>query len=631
MSISNYPKGFADGVNIRGIPILSLYPGAVFWVDSVNGSNGNKGTFDRPFATCDYAVGRCTTNRGDLIIAKAGHVELISAANSLALDVAGIGIVFLGSGSNKATLHFTATNGNVAVSASNVTLVNPRLLVGIDAVIAGINVAAADFQMYGVEDYDVAGKAANIMVLTTAAANRMVIKGYSYFPSTTGAQKTNRIETIGALDSIVLTDININGNFSVSPINLGNAACTNIILEGIDANNTNAGPLPALTLHANTTGSAKNVRLRIASGTDYVSSVAKVQWADDCEGFNTDGYGGEPLGTSLGTGIEGKLDVVDGYFDVPTADAATDATIRDVVGRKTDAAVTVVAATKSLMAYLKGAINWLTVGVADATSNASAADVIGNKTDAQVVAVGTTKSIIAYLKGLIVNTIVSAADTTNNIAINDTVGNKTDAAVTAVGTTKSIIAYLKGVINWLTVGVADATSNASAADVVGNKTDASVYVPGTTKSITAYAKGISDLQERVVASATAVMVNSDVLFTITGGPILVEGLVSICITNNDATASTVLYQSSPTVGSAQSLAAASASLASKLAGTSLSLLGTGYATPVEVNNQGANLGMTAPMVVPAGTIIVQVGVGSTTGTWKHYLRYRPLAVGVSVT
>jgi hypothetical protein len=50
-----------------------------------------------------------------------------------------------------------------------------------------------------------------------------------------------------------------------------------------------------------------------------------------------------------------------------------------------------------------------------------------------------------------------------------------------------------------------------------------------------------------------------------------------------------------------------------------------------VNANGANI-LASPggIVVPAGTITAVVGVGSTTGTWTHFIRYRPLAKGVTV-
>ena len=136
--------------------------------------------------------------------------------------------------------------------------------------------------------------------------------------------------------------------------------------------------------------------------------------------------------------------------------------------------------------------------------------------------------------------------------------------------------------------------------------------------------------EKFAVSGTAVMVNGNTLFTVTGGPILVTGLVSVCVASNDATASTLQYRSVPTVGTAQTISNASSSLANAAAGATVSLLGTALTTAANLSANGANLGMAAPMVVPAGTIAAVVAVGSTTGTWRHYLRYQPLAPGVQV-
>ncbi len=32
MPISNFPSGFANGITIRGVPLLQTNPGQVFWV-----------------------------------------------------------------------------------------------------------------------------------------------------------------------------------------------------------------------------------------------------------------------------------------------------------------------------------------------------------------------------------------------------------------------------------------------------------------------------------------------------------------------------------------------------------------------------------------------------------------------
>jgi len=227
---------------------------------------------------------------------------------------------------------------------------------------------------------------------------------------------------------------------------------------------------------------------------------------------------------------------------------------------------------------------------------------------------------------------VPAADAVTNVNERDVIGNKTDAAVTAVGTTKSILAFVKGLITMCTVQAADSANNAFAGDVVGNKTDAAAYFPTTTKSLAAYIKGNADLQEGVVTSATAVMVNGNTLFTVTGGWIQVISLVSECMTANGATASTLQYSATPTVGTATTFSGASASLANAAAGASVSLVGTALATAPTLNANGPGLGMTTNggIIVPAGTITAVIGVGSTTGTWRHMLRYRPLNKGVSV-
>jgi hypothetical protein len=89
---SNYPNGIGAGLTIREIPIHTAYPGKVFWVyngtallgGQRGGSDGNKGTFNSPFATVAYAITQCTANRGDVIMVKAGHTETISDATTFA-------------------------------------------------------------------------------------------------------------------------------------------------------------------------------------------------------------------------------------------------------------------------------------------------------------------------------------------------------------------------------------------------------------------------------------------------------------------------------------------------------------------------------------------------------------------
>jgi hypothetical protein len=188
----------------------------------------------------------------------------------------------------------------------------------------------------------------------------------------------------------------------------------------------------------------------------------------------------------------------------------------------------------------------------------------------------------------------------------------------------------------LRVPAADIGYNIWSRDSVGNKTDAAVVAVGTDKSLMAYIKGLVGYNtgaERVAVSGAKTMVNADVIFTIEGGPIGIVSLVSMCITGNDATASTVQYQAVPTVGTATTISGASGSIANAAAGAVVTLQTTALNTAALYAANGPTIMATGPstILVPAGTIKVVIGTGSTTGTWRHYLRYKPLAAGVTVT
>jgi len=132
MAYSHFKNGFANGVTIRGIPLQQSQPGEVFFVGNstvvasggIGGSNGNKGTYQQPFSTIQYAKSLCVANRGDTIFVLPGHAETISSAAILTLDKAGVAIVGLGSGSLRPTLTFTAAAANIPITAANVSVTN---------------------------------------------------------------------------------------------------------------------------------------------------------------------------------------------------------------------------------------------------------------------------------------------------------------------------------------------------------------------------------------------------------------------------------------------------------------------------------------------------------------------------
>lgn len=153
MTISNYPGGFANGVTIRGVPITMTNPGEVFWVNSttvlakggVGSSDSGKGTYQRPFATIDYAMSRCLASRGDIVMVMPGHTENITAAGGITMDIAGVAIIGLGSGSLRPKITIdTDVAATFLMSAASCTVHNLLFAAGFADIVRMIDVTAAE-------------------------------------------------------------------------------------------------------------------------------------------------------------------------------------------------------------------------------------------------------------------------------------------------------------------------------------------------------------------------------------------------------------------------------------------------------------------------------------------------------
>jgi hypothetical protein len=142
----------------------------IFYVHSVTGSDTQYDglAWDTPFATLDYAIGKCTADKGDVIIVRPGHAETTTA---IAADVAGIRIIGLGRGRAKPA--FTATTAAtdlINVSAANVLIANVRLVGAASGCTALLDLNAADFEGVGIVFEH--GAAPLMAVTVVAAAHR---------------------------------------------------------------------------------------------------------------------------------------------------------------------------------------------------------------------------------------------------------------------------------------------------------------------------------------------------------------------------------------------------------------------------------------------------------------------------
>lgn len=219
MSTANFPKGFSTGVTIRDVPVELTHPGRSWWVgnsaipgDGARGaSNSNRGTFVSPFSTLDFAIGRCTASRGDVIFIKPGHAETVSSATALAFDKAGIAIIGLGQGALRPTFTFdTANTATIAVSVANVFVSNLLFVANFAAIASVFTLTTAkDFHVDACEFRDTSSILNFVSIITTstttAANDGLTFTDNKVFGLGTTAA-TTPLNVISTSDRITIED-----------------------------------------------------------------------------------------------------------------------------------------------------------------------------------------------------------------------------------------------------------------------------------------------------------------------------------------------------------------------------------------------------------------------------------------
>jgi hypothetical protein len=336
--MSSYPNGFNDGVLIREVPgdvptsRKSIYVGnnATLMVGEKGKSDStSNGTFFRPFATLDYAIGQAKA--GDIIYVRPGHAETVATAGAINADVAGVTIVCLGSGANRPTYTFSDTAATLTVTAASVEIHNMLIKPSVDSVVSPIVVSAPDCTI----DIEVQDASAAIecvsAILTTADADKLSVN-LKYRGFIAGNACVSPIRLVGVDTARIFVDFY--GVASTAVVEFHTTACHDIDVTG--------------KFYNNGTSLTKNV-VDTATGSTWSARG----W-DGNSNANFSGGDNAALASDDASTIKAAVDVIDGFHDVPTADVATNAQMRDVIGNKTDAAAAgAVSETESLMAYAK--------------------------------------------------------------------------------------------------------------------------------------------------------------------------------------------------------------------------------------------------------------------------------------
>lgn len=257
MPLTNYPNGVTSfGIPVVPLPLSAPPHGVVFWVNSATGTDGPS-YGDAPnhaFATIKYALTRCSSGRGDVIIAANGHSETITAADHWPGIVASVTIVGQGVGLQRPTITWgTATTAQIVVDTYYNSFYNLIFnMNGIDAVAAGFSITGGSARFTNCK-----------FLLGTAAAEAVL--GVSIgtggddcrfvnceFVGATTSGTTAAINTAVAIDGLVVDSCYFNANFGTAAINNATNAMTNARIVNNHAIILGAGKF--LVAHASATG-----------------------------------------------------------------------------------------------------------------------------------------------------------------------------------------------------------------------------------------------------------------------------------------------------------------------------------------------------------------------------------------
>jgi len=310
MTLTNFPNGLSS----FGIPVLpslmKVTTGKVFFVDSNTGSNGNKGTSTkRPFADIDYAIGRCTANKGDVIYVMPNHYEAITAAGAIDADVAGISIIGLGSGDNVPQIDYTNTAGSFVIGANNVTVENLNFHANVSAVVVGVDIdAGVDYATVRGCRFDVETTATDeflISIQTNDASNFATIENNDIDNGLGGS--VHAIKFTADTDGTQVIGNTIQGDYSTANIGGITTLSTKLNIANNLLINGGSGALgtePVIELLTGSTGTIQNNYV-VCNLTTKAASIV----ADTCMLFEN--YYNEDISSAATGGIIGTASADD--------------------------------------------------------------------------------------------------------------------------------------------------------------------------------------------------------------------------------------------------------------------------------------------------------------------------------
>ena len=296
----NRYKGAKDGYQLEGVSLNVHQKGRVYYVCNssveaplgIDGSDGNHGLSpERPLATINAAIDKCTAGRGDKIIVLPGHAESVANATTIVPDVAGIQIIGQGVGEERPIITFaTATTANIPISAANIRISGIVFKCNIASQVAMLTVTADDVEIDHCSFRE--GTSTGLNFITVGAgdgdSDRFYIHDCDFYMPTAG-NGDHAIEVLFDMVNGRIEDCEIDGDFDEGSIALPAAADAQVNLRILRCNIKNRlTNVAAIDIDGTaSSGLIQDCLLRTDTQATALDSgslaVDNVRWADETD------------------------------------------------------------------------------------------------------------------------------------------------------------------------------------------------------------------------------------------------------------------------------------------------------------------------------------------------------------
>ena len=269
--------------------------------DAPNDASGYGESPWKPFATIDYAVGKCTAN--DEIHVLEGHAETLTDTNLITMDVAGVSLIGHGRWTNKPTLTMSATASGINTSAKNLVIHNIRFVSSVNSLLNFIEAAEGELI---VEDCDfVTGSATEAVCFIDLGGattfDNFIIRNCTFLqpsdPEGTGAAVNTGGVYIVDSENILIENCKFRGQFETGIVHNKTTACKGLVIKNCELSNELTVPLLLVTTAEGVADGCYGATLVAAdaSEAEIWGTIGTIFWISNNTSLGNDSGGGGQL------------------------------------------------------------------------------------------------------------------------------------------------------------------------------------------------------------------------------------------------------------------------------------------------------------------------------------------------